>query len=214
VKIRENKAGRVNWVQKREEGKTLEDYQRILRRYATPWEKKFKKILKRWCEIKGTRFVFQRIFWTGEQGYIADFYLPDYRMVFELDGKHHLEGEQKEKDEERDRWFKGQSIRVVRVQNREVDSVGPQEIIEAAVQGRKRKRLPIRSEVNVRARKKLESQCFKEIDENGLEITICPEITQVMVEKGEKNGRRRKRKKLGCRKEAPGTFRNSVLWKG
>ena len=213
MKIRENKDGRVNWVQKPEQGKTLEDCQRILRKYATPWEKKFKKEMHRWCAIRETRFVFQRIFWTGEQGYIADFYLPDFRMVFELDGRHHLEGEQLEKDRVRDEWFKAQSIKVVRVQNREVVSAGPREIIEAAVKGRPRKRLT--KQVEVKARKKLTKQCTKEIDKDGIEVTICPEITQAMVERGEKKVRRpRKKKKWRCRKETPGTFSGSVLWKG
>lgn len=213
MKIREKIDGRVKWVKKPEQGKTLEDYQRILRKYATPWEKKFKRELKRWCAIREVKWVFQRIFWTGEQGYIADFYLPDYRMVFELDGKHHLHGEQAEKDRVRDEWFKSQSIRVVRVQNREVDALGAREIIESAVKGRPRKRIPIK-DIHTKARKKLEKKCTRQIDEMGLEITVCPEATQAMMEGGGKPKRYRRKRKHRCRKEAPGTFQGSVLWKG
>ena len=202
--------GRENFVQKQEKRKTLEDYQRSLRKRATPWEKSFKVIIKQACAIRETQFRFQHIFRKEVGGYIVDFWVPEYRLVFEIDGRHHLEGAQFKADQERDAWFAEKKIRVVRLLNSAV--AGCAGLVDEVLQGRHRVRTKIRE------RKPLKKKCTK-IIENGIEITLCPEITKGMVDK---SGRviisrkqwNRKHKKKKCRKETPGTFSGSVLWKG
>lgn len=142
-----------------------------------------------------------------------DFWLPEYRLIFEIDGKHHLSGDQLRSDQERDAWFAEKKIKVVRILNSGV--AGCDGLVDEVLQGR------LRTRTKIRARKPLAKKCYKVVEE-GIEITICPEITKSMIGKdgnlkGTKQWRPPKKKKKnrkGCRKETPGTFSGSVLWKG
>ena len=52
--------------------------------------------------------------------YIVDFYCASANLIIELDGSQHYEAEGKQKDAERDHFFNGQGIRVLRYPNNDV----------------------------------------------------------------------------------------------
>jgi len=80
---------------------------RKLRKDITYAEKKLRKMLS----VSGIKYVFQRPFTIGPPGqrgnadlqnlYIADFYLPDYAAIIEVDGDIHAETNQNIKDRSR-----------------------------------------------------------------------------------------------------------------
>ncbi len=45
-------------------------------------------------------------------GYIPDFVCLKYKLILEIDGGYHLEGEQPEKDQERTSWLQKRAIRL------------------------------------------------------------------------------------------------------
>ena len=53
-------------------------------------------------------------------GYIADFYIPDCRIVIELDGSQHYSDEGKEYDKERDEYMQSAGITVLRYSNLDI----------------------------------------------------------------------------------------------
>jgi len=73
----------------------------------------------------GLRFVQQQPFTGGSRQRIADFYLPDQRMVLEVDGSHHETDEEQIRDDRvRDVQFRAIGIATVRVSNRLVLAAG------------------------------------------------------------------------------------------
>ena len=54
--------------------------------------------------------------------YIVDFYVPDKRLVIELDGSQHYGTEGVEQDRMRDAYFADRRIRVVRYSNHEINA--------------------------------------------------------------------------------------------
>jgi len=74
-----------------------------------------------WKKLQAGRFKelkFRRQHSIGN--YIVDFYCPKYRLIIELDGKVHLESEQKEKDKFRDENLEDMDYKVLRFTNEEV----------------------------------------------------------------------------------------------
>ena len=67
--------------------------------------------------------------------YIADFYSAEARLVIELDGSHHYEDRNIEKDEDRTAFLEGYGLTVIRIPNNEVSRNfhGVCEYIDAAV---------------------------------------------------------------------------------
>jgi len=59
-------------------------------------------IFTRKLEELGIKFIFQHVFLHGDICGISDFYLPDERIVIEIDGGYHLDEDQKTKDLEKD----------------------------------------------------------------------------------------------------------------
>ena len=53
------------------------------------------------------------------QIYFADFYLPEHRLVIEVDGSYHNGDEQFKYDRERDHQFESMKIRTMRISNSE-----------------------------------------------------------------------------------------------
>ncbi|WP_404811777.1 DEAD/DEAH box helicase [Capnocytophaga canimorsus] len=51
----------------------------------------------------------------------VDFYLPQAKLVIEIDGRHHEEERQKKLDTERDNYLKGKGIRTIRITTDELD---------------------------------------------------------------------------------------------
>ena len=62
------------------------------------------------------RFLRQRV--IGK--YIVDFYCAEAKLIVELDGSQHYEGENIEKDAQRTAFLGGYGLRVIRIPNNEV----------------------------------------------------------------------------------------------
>jgi very-short-patch-repair endonuclease len=75
---------------------------RGLRERATPAERRFRGFL---CHSK-IKFKFQRAFIKKGGFVIADFYLPQKKLVIEIDGGYHLTPAQQSKDKWKDRYLK------------------------------------------------------------------------------------------------------------
>jgi very-short-patch-repair endonuclease len=73
-----------------------------LRTRATPAERRFRGFL---CYGK-VKFKFQRAFIKKGGFVIADFYLPQKKLVIEIDGGYHLTPAQQSKDKWKDRYLK------------------------------------------------------------------------------------------------------------
>lgn len=88
-----------------------------LRGKANKYEQKLADYLigKKIKFIHQAPFVFQ-----PKRIYFVDFYLPDARLVVEVDGIYHQGNIQFEKDRERDGNFRSIGIRVMRIHNEEI----------------------------------------------------------------------------------------------
>jgi very-short-patch-repair endonuclease len=74
-----------------------------------------------WDKLRDRRFLdlkFRRQF--PIEGFIADFYCHDERLIVEIDGSVHNEPEQMLRDENRDAALRKLSIKLLRVSNHEV----------------------------------------------------------------------------------------------
>lgn len=98
--------------------KWIEETQRKLLANRTSHERKFSQILSQ----SNTNVVEQPYFKINDKGYFLDFYLPQYNLAFELNGKVH-KGEEKEfYDADRDLAFHSIGIKTIRVSNLDIDS--------------------------------------------------------------------------------------------
>lgn len=91
-----------------------------LREQANTYEHKVGELLIN----KGVTFIHQAPFvfrsgYAKPKIYFCDFYLPDYRLVLEVDGMSHLYSGQRVIDARRDKDFKGVGIPTVRIGNEE-----------------------------------------------------------------------------------------------
>ena len=77
---------------------------------------KYEKIVKDYLDSLGIEYEFQCLKW----GSIVDFYLPEYKIVIEVDGKHHCYGRQKITDHNRDVKYALGRIKTIRLQNADV----------------------------------------------------------------------------------------------
>lgn len=102
--------------------KKLEEELRI---NATDSEKRFRAKLK----FANVRFDFQKTFLDNNSWYIADFYLPDYNMIVEIDGGYHRNADQKKKDRKRDSFFRKLGYIVFRIKNADADNVSADEVV-------------------------------------------------------------------------------------
>lgn len=69
---------------------------------------------------KGIKFIHQAPFvFYGKKIYFADFYLPEYRMIVEVDGMYHSGDKQFTYDKERDENFRSIKIKTLRLANAE-----------------------------------------------------------------------------------------------
>ncbi len=93
----------------------LKKYSQQLRKNMTDAEKAlWLKIQDK--QLKGYQFYRQKPIGN----FIVDFYCPKGNVVIELDGGQHYSGEGKTKDDQRDNYFKGLGLRVLRFSDREV----------------------------------------------------------------------------------------------
>lgn len=106
-------------------------YARRLRENQTYAEKKlWSKLRNRQLE----RVKFRRQF--AIQGYILDFYSPEYKLAIEADGGQHYKGIDKLKDDLRTKKLSKQDIEVLRFSDRDIlkNSEGVCQVILEAIQ--------------------------------------------------------------------------------
>lgn len=71
------------------------------------------------CKIK---YEFQKYFFTSARSCIADFYIPKYRLVIEVDGGYHSSYRQIVRDAEKDIFYMDMGLRLIRIKNEDVAS--------------------------------------------------------------------------------------------
>lgn len=90
---------------------------------------KAEKAAKDYLQKKGLKFVFQKPIIANMNGYIADFYFPDTKLILEIDGGYHEDFEQRKADIKRTKDLNTEGIKVVRMKNEDVyDFNYPKEI--------------------------------------------------------------------------------------
>lgn len=94
------------------------EYRLSLRRKPTHPEKEIRKFLKA-HEIK---IKFQHIIFIKDSDlivrfYIADFYIPKYNLIIEIDGLYHFDKDQQEKDKMRTSALKRAGYNIIRFNN-------------------------------------------------------------------------------------------------
>ena len=97
-------------------------YRHQLKNKATKPE----KIVKRMLRKMGIEFKFQWIFFGKKRFVIADFYLPDFEVVLEIDGKDHYKEDALIYDKYRTDFLKNRCgiLDVIRFKNAEVTDSG------------------------------------------------------------------------------------------
>ncbi len=95
--------------------KSLLEIRRNLRKQATEAETVLWEVLRN-GKLNGVKFKRQH----SIGNYIVDFYCASARLIIELDGKVHLEKNQKEKDQLRDENLIDMEFKVLRFTNDEV----------------------------------------------------------------------------------------------
>jgi len=112
--------------------KKLIEYKKRLLKNQTRAERRFSQLLNRLkgletslagtsCSLEDMKIEKQRIFYNRKKkkGYIVDFYLPRFKLVFEIDGKHHKKENVMFYDETRNLYLAQRGIQVVRIENKE-----------------------------------------------------------------------------------------------
>lgn len=102
----------------KEKQRRLSLYQKCLRKKPTLGEQIF--IEK--CQHFKIDYIFQKGFIAGSGFCIADFYLPKYKTVVEIDGKYHNRRKQRIRDHYKDRYYKNRNLKVLRIKEEDVES--------------------------------------------------------------------------------------------
>lgn len=98
-------------------------YSKELALKATAWELEFREKLDK----AQVHYIFQHpVVCEQNYLYIIDFYLPEYKIAFELDGAHHYEKAKIKSDAQRTKRIAALGIFVKRIMNRNVSLVTPQ----------------------------------------------------------------------------------------
>jgi len=106
-----------------------------LKENATPEELKVIEILK----SNKIDFEFQYPIDAGASYYIADFYLPKYKTIIELDGYYHFTPEGKEKDKKRDLFLRSKKYKVIHIINSNIYKFDLSEITKVKYVNKKNK---------------------------------------------------------------------------
>lgn len=102
----------------KERRKQIERFAKENRHNLTEAERKFSKILK-WLNID---FEMQCVFSCRGKLFIVDFYLPQYKIVIEIDGGYHNTPQQQKSDSQREQQLKKHEkiFGIIRFQNEEI----------------------------------------------------------------------------------------------
>lgn len=97
----------------------IEKYRLNLMRNATKAEKLFKRKLSE----HGIKHISQKPFFEKNVFCFADFFLPDYNIIVEIDGGYHNNFNQKCIDDFKDVYYKQQNFKVLRITNEQVQDI-------------------------------------------------------------------------------------------
>lgn len=98
---------------------------------TTPWEDKFELLLR---EFRIQFHRNQRFPRKNGRAYFADFWLPEGRIVIEIDGLHHATPVRQWRDRERARFLRASGVsRVIRLWNSEVSQGMGSPAVQAAI---------------------------------------------------------------------------------
>ncbi len=99
-------------------------YEKENKENATESEKKLRAKL----QFNKIKYEFQKTFMGDNDWWIADFYLPEYNMIIELDGGYHTLENQKVKDRKKNKYFKKLGYIVCRLKNEKADKISADEL--------------------------------------------------------------------------------------
>lgn len=71
----------------------------------------------------GMAYVRQFPIWTGRKKYFADIFIPELKLVLEIDGKYHFAEKQKRLDENRSAGIRRLGFHVCRLSNKDARSI-------------------------------------------------------------------------------------------
>lgn len=91
---------------------------RHMRDHQTPSE----RLMQAKLRYAGITAVFQFPVVFTDSYFVADFYLPKYGVILEIDGDCHLTEEQRRKDAQKDAAYLTHGYHVVRIRNQDVDT--------------------------------------------------------------------------------------------
>lgn len=94
-------------------------YRNNLIEKKTKWETTIIKML----DLMELRHKFQFIIYYPYSFYILDFYLPDHKLVIEVDGNQHYTEDGLRKDKKRDSVLNKIGLKVLRLKNSEVSNL-------------------------------------------------------------------------------------------
>lgn len=75
------------------------------------------------CELLGYKVVRQQPITTGRKLYFADIYLPELKVIVEIDGAYHFSSKQKRKDGNRSAGIWRMGYHVVRLSNHDARNI-------------------------------------------------------------------------------------------
>lgn len=105
---------------------------------ATAAENIVREIFK---SSQGISSIYQKPFFICESIYFADFYLPNYKAIIEIDGSYHNNPDQIIKDDRRTAYLKSVGIQVYRITNENVNNPeSVYEFINNIIQGLSKKK--------------------------------------------------------------------------
>ena len=73
-----------------------------------------------WSRIKNKQLGFKFRRQQSIGNYIVDFYCPEFKLVIEVDGRHHFWEKQKENDRIRNEYLKGLDLKILRFNNNDI----------------------------------------------------------------------------------------------
>ena len=111
-----------------------EKRKKILRKNITRYENNVLKLLV----SLGIEFIFQEAFFDRYYFLIADFYLPKYNLLIEVDGNSHNGMEKKKQERKRAIWLRKKGLGVLRIRNKSTLTLTEERLLERIKKAHKR----------------------------------------------------------------------------